>query len=188
MDTATFLQSLKEKMQKTLEVIKNDVNTVRTGRATPALVEHIKVSAYDGTAQMSVAEMGTISVADPKTMVIAPFDPSQIKAIEHAILEANTGINPVIDGHVIRLTIPSLTEERRQEYIKLAKAKIEGGKVMVRQIRHDAMSDVKKASEKEELNEDQQELLEKQIQDVVDKSMDSVDELWNKKEAELLQV
>jgi len=183
-----FTESVRQRMNKALEVIKTDVATIRTGRAHPAIVEHVMITAYDGTAQMRLAEMATISTSDARTILLTPFDPTQVAAIEKGILVANVGLTPVVDGQVLRLTIPSLTEERREEYIKLAKAKIEGGRVMVRQIRHDVMAEVKKKSEAEELNEDEKKHLEKEIQTITDMIMGEIDGLWMRKEEELRQV
>ena len=188
MDTNQLTAQTRDKMKKTLEVVRNDLGTIRTGRATPALVEHVVVNAYDGTAKMKLAEMATITTSDSRTLVVAPFDTTQTKAIEKAILEANIGLTPMVDGSIIRLTIPSLTEERREEFIKLAKAKIEGGRVMVRQIRHDMMAQLKRAKDAEEVNEDELTFTEKKIQDLTDELMVEIDTLWSKKEEELRQI
>lgn len=188
MDTTTLLGATKDKMRKTLEVVRHDLGTIRTGRATPALVENVVVNAYDGTAKMKLSEMATITASDSRTLVVSPFDTTQTKAIEKSILESNIGLTPMVDGNIIRLTVPSLTEERREEFIKLAKAKIEGGRVMVRQIRHDVMAQLKRAKDAEEVNEDERTFTEKKIQDLTDELMAEIDSLWSKKEEELRQI
>lgn len=185
---ATTLSQTKDKMQKAVDVTKEDLSTIRSGRATPSLVEHVVVSAYNGTAKMKIMELATITTMDSKTIVIAPYDTSIISELERGIMEANLGMTPIVDGEVIRLTIPPLTEERRKEYIKLAKAKIEAGKIMIRQIRQDMMQHLKKQEEEKEIDEDQKKLGEKQIQETTDHMVSELDQLGLKKEEELMQV
>lgn len=181
-------QETREKMHRAIEVIKTDLASVRTGRATPALVENISVSAYDGTTTMKLQELATITTSDSRTLIVTPFDSTQVPAIEKAIFEINIGLTPVVDGVLIRLTIPSLTEERRMEYLKLAKAKIEGGRIMIRQIRHDIMVEIKRRFADSELNEDEKTHLEKEIQMITDETMAEVEVLLEKKENELREI
>lgn len=188
MDIRQLAQTTTDKMHKALEVIKNDLATVRTGRATPSLIENVLISAYDGTAKMKLQEMATIMAADSRTLNVTPFDSTQLSAIERGIFEANVGLTPVVESNLIRLSIPTLTQERRQEYLKLAKAKVEAGRVMIRQIRHDVMSEIKRAYEADTLNEDASIHLEDEIQTITDHTMAELDVLWEKKEQELLQV
>lgn len=188
MDQSHFTDQTRANMSKALEVLKNDLSTIRTGRAAPALIEHVIISAYDGTAMMKMPEMATVTAQDNRTLVVTPFDGTQIRAIEKAITEANLGVNPTVDGQIIRISIPPLTEERREEYIKLAKVKIEGGRVMVRQVRHEAMNDIKKSLESAEINEDDKEHLEKEVQTITDKTISDIDALLLKKEEELRQL
>ncbi|MBI5620451.1 ribosome recycling factor [Candidatus Gottesmanbacteria bacterium] len=183
-----LLNSTRDRMKKAIEVTQNDLSSVRSGRATTALVDHIVIAAYGGTQRLKVTELSTITTMDAKTLVIAPFDPSIIGEIEKGIHEANAGLTPVIDGDIIRITIPSLSEERRQEYIKLARAKVEGGRIMIRQIRQDAMKDVKKFKGENQVSEDEQSHGEKQIQELTDEMIADLDGLLERKEAELLQV
>jgi len=183
-----ILSQTREKMKKALEVTTQDLATVRSGRATPALVENIFVSAYGGTAKMKLMELATITTMDAKTIVIQPYDPSVMNDIERGLQEANTGLTPIVDGEVIRITLPSLTEERRKEFIKLAHAKIEAGKIMVRQVRQDMLHDVKKEVDEKILNEDQKKLVEKQIQEITDKMVVELETMKQRKEAELTQI
>ncbi len=185
---ATIISQTKEKMQKAVDVTKEDLSTIRSGRATPSLVENVIVSAYNGTAKMKIMELATITTMDSKTIVIAPYDTSIISELERGIMEANLGMTPIVDGEVIRLTIPPLTEDRRKEYIKLAKAKIEAGKIMIRQIRQDMMQHLKKQEDEKEIDEDQKRLGEKQIQETTDHMVQELDLLGTKKEEELMQV
>lgn len=182
------LQAAREKMKKALEVSRNDIASIRSGRATPALVENIAIMAYGGSQKLRVMEMATITTMDPKTIVIAPYDPSTIAELEKGILEANTGLTPVVDKEIIRITIPPLSEERRIEYIKLAKTKLEAGKVMVRQIRGDAIRDLRKAEEAKTISEDERKHGEKLIQELTDELIAELSEMGTRKEAELLQV
>lgn len=174
-----------EQMKKVLEVIHADLSTVRAGRATPALVENIIVSAYGGSARLKVLELATIGTLDSQTLVITPFDGSIIGEIQKGIVEAGTGLNPVIDGQVIRISIPALSEERRQELIKMMKQKLENGKIMIRQVRHESMEEIKK---NEGLSEDEVERLEKEVQKITDDHMGQIDEMGKRREEELMQI
>jgi ribosome recycling factor len=178
-----ILNAAREKMKKALDVTRTDLTSIRSGRATPALIENIVIMAYGGTQRLRVQEMGTITTMDSKTLVISPYDISTIGEIEKGIMAASTGLTPVVDREIIRITIPLLSEERRLEYIKLAKAKLEGGKVMVRQIRGEAMKELKKL-----LSEDEQKHGERLVQELTDEMIAEIDTVGQKKEAELLQV
>lgn len=176
------------KMQKALEIIRADLQTIRTGRATPALVENIVVSVYGGTQKLRLMELGTITASDSRTLVIVPFDPSIIEEINKGLQVANLGLTPILDSEVIRISIPALSEERRLEYIKLAKQKLEMGRIMIRQIRHQAMEEIKKTLENKEISEDGQSRLEKNLQTLTDELMAEIDEITRLKEQELLQI
>lgn len=177
-----------QKMQKVLEVLKADLATVRTGRATPSLVENIVVNAYGGAQKLKVLELATIVASDNQTLVITPFDNSIIGEIQKGIQEANVGLNPVLDGAVIRISIPALSEERRQQLIHLMRQKLEGGRIQARQVRHEAMSEVKKQYNDKTISEDELVRLEKEIQKETDSIIGEIDNLGKKKEEELLQI
>lgn len=179
---------LKVKMQKILEVLKTDVSTVRTGRATPSLVENISVMVYGGTARMKLMEVATITTSDTHTIIITPFDNSIIGEIQKGIEVANVGLQPVIDGQIIRISIPQLSEERREQLIHLMKQKLENGRVMVRQVRQEGMQDVKKQFGEKIISEDDMVRLEKEVQKETDSMISQIDELGKKKEAELMQI
>lgn len=176
------------KMLKALEIIRGDLGTIRTGRATPALVENVVVAVYGGTQKLRIMELGTITTSDSRTIVIMPFDLSIIEEINKSLQVANLGLTPVLEGDVIRISIPALSEERRQEYLKLAKQKLEMGRIMIRQIRHAAMDEIKKTLEAKEISEDDQKRLEKNLQTLTDELMAEIDEIARKKEEELLQI
>lgn len=173
-------------LQKVLEVIRNDIATIRTGRATPALVENIVVKAYGGSAHMRVVELATIAATDTQTLVITPFDASIIQEIAKGIQETNVGLNPVVDGQVIRISLPPLSADRRQELIKAMKQKLENGKIMVRQVRHEKMDAIKKLHTDKTITEDEQGRLEKDVQKLVDETIETTESLGKKKEEELL--
>lgn len=183
-----ILNTAREKMKKALDVTRTDLTSIRSGRATPALVENIIIMAYGGTQRLRVQEMATIATMDSKTLVITPYDPSTIAEIEKGIMVGSTGLTPVVDREIIRITIPLLSEERRLEYIKLAKAKLESGRVMVRQIRGDAMRELKKAEEGKTISEDERKHGEKLVQELTDEMVAEIDTMGTRKEAELLQV
>jgi ribosome recycling factor len=182
------LESLKQKLGKVMEVIQNDMGTIRTGRANPSLVENIVISAYGGTAKLRVMELATIGVSDAATIVITPFDKATVNEIVKGIQEENIGLNPSTDGQVIRISLPPLSQERREEVIKLMKHKLLNGQVLVRQARHEGMDDVKKLAEEDGLSEDEKGRLEKEVQKLIDEAMSRIDSIGKQKEAELLQI
>jgi ribosome recycling factor len=178
-------QETKKKIDKVLDVLKGDLATIRTGRATPALVENVIINAYGGSAKLKVMELATIGTSDSKTLVITPFDPSIITEIQKGIEAANAGLTPVIDGQIIRISIPPLSQERREELIKAMKHKLENGRIMVRQVRHEAMENIKKAFEG---REDDIKRLEKEVQKLVDDTIATIEDYGKQKEQELLQI
>lgn len=181
-----ILNPLTVKMQKAIEIVRADLQTIRTGRATPQLIENMVISVYGGSSKMKLKELATITASDIRMLVISPFDPSVVNEIVKGIQEANVGYNPQSEGKLIRISIPPLTEERRNEYLKLAKAKGEGGRIMIRQIRHDGMHQLKKMEEADEIDEDNKKRLEKRIQELTDEFVAEVDALLERKEGELL--
>jgi len=177
---------LNEKMSKTIAVLKEDLNTVRAGRANPALLDKITVNYYGSPTPLK--NISNISVPDPRTLVISPFDPKSIGDIEKAINVANLGINPANDGRLIRLVIPQVTEERRKELTKLVKKMGEDCKVAVRNIRRDINEILKKQEKASDLTEDD---LKKELDDVQkksDKAIKDIDDIIAAKEKEILEV
>lgn len=175
-----------EKMLKTIEVVKANFASVRAGRANAGVLDRITVEYY-GT-PTSLNQVAAISSPDPRTLVIQPWDGSLLKAIEKAIQVSDLGINPQNDGRVIRLAFPQLTEERRKDLTKQVRKYGEEGKVAVRNIRRDAMDEIKKQVKKSEITEDDQKKLEKELQELTDKRCKDIDELTAKKETELMAV
>lgn len=179
-----LVSEARDKMAKVIDVMKNDLATVRTGRATPALVENIVIAAYGGTQRLKVVELAHVASLDPHTLTISPYDASIIGEIQKGIQEANVGLSPVIDGTLVRISIPPLSEERRKELVHLLLQKLEGGKIQVRQVRHDAMNDIKK----DDLPEDETSRMEKEIQKLTDETISEIEALGKKKEEELMQI
>ena len=175
-----------EKMQKTIEVVKSNFAAVRAGRANAGVLDRITVEYYGAPTPLN--QVANIGSPDPRTLTIQPYDMSLLKAIEKAIQTSDLGINPQNDGRVIRLAFPQLTEERRKELTKQVRKYGEEGKVALRNIRRDAMDDIKKKTKKSELTEDDQKKLEKELQDLTDKRCKDIDELTAKKEKELMAV
>lgn len=184
----TILSSAKTKMAKAIEIVKNDLSSLRSGRATPALIENISILAYGGAERLKLQEMATITTNEGRGLVITPYDPSAIDDIVKGISEARIGMNPVRDGEVVRITLPPLSEEQRKEYLKLANWKLEGGKIMVRQVRQDAMKELKRDLEAKLLSEDEEKVGEKKTQEMTDQTIREIEEMGKRKEEELMQV
>ena len=176
---------MRQKMDQAMELVEDDVATIRMGRAKPDLVENVMVPAYGGTQQLKVMEMAAIQATDSQTLVVNPWDKSVIGEIAKAINAANLGASAVIDGEIIRIQIPPMTEELRNEMVKLLTQKIENGKVMLRQVRHDKMTEIKKSFEAKELNEDEKFNMEKELQKMTDGFVEELEELEEKKKGEL---
>ena len=175
-----------EKMKKTIEVVKSDFASVRAGRANAAVLDKIQVSYY-GT-PTPIQQVASISTPDPRTLAIQPWDGSILRDIERAIQSSDLGINPQNDGRIIRLSFPQLTQERRVELTKQVRKYGENCKVAIRNIRRDAMEDIKKMTKKSELTEDDQKSLEKELQEITDKRCKEIDTLTAEKEKELMAV
>lgn len=180
--------SLNNKFQKVLDVLSSDISGIRTGRATPSLVENIICPAYGGTQMLRVLELASITAPDTQTLVISPWDKSIIGDIRKGILEANVGMNPSIDGEIIRISFPPLTTEDREKYVKILSQKLESAKVMARQVRADEMQEIKKKFENKELTEDDKKDEEKKLQDLTDSFVSKIDEMGEKKKQDLMQI
>ena len=183
-----FENQVKGNMQKVLDVIKVDLATVRTGRASPSLVENVVIHAYGGTQNLKVVELAQIAAQDPQTIVITPYDQSIIGEIHKGLMEGNIGLTPVIDGTIIRISIPLLTEERRQQLVGLVNQKLEGGKIQIRQVRHEAINEFKKQLSDKTISEDEMFHAEKEIQRLTDETIAELDTLGKKKEEELMAI
>ena len=181
-----FVKGYDAKMEKTIHSVQGDFASVRAGRANAQVLDRITVEYYGTPTPLN--QVAAIASPDPRQLTIQPWDASLLRAIEKAINTSDLGINPQNDGRVIRLSFPQLTEERRKDLTKQVKKYGEEGKVAVRNIRRDAMDEIKKAIKKSEITEDDQKKLEKDLQDLTDKRCKDIDELTAKKEKELMAV
>ena len=177
---------LDEKIAKSLDVLKEKLNSVRAGRANPALLDQVSVECYGSV--MPIKNISNISAPDPRTIIVSPFDPSTMKDIEKAILAANLGFNSSNDGKVIRLVVPPLTEERRKEITKTVKKMGEEDKVAIRNLRKNANDELKKEEKAGELTEDDLKSELEDVQKKIDKAIKSIDEIVAKKEKEIMEV
>ena len=182
----TGYEEFEGKMKRTLEVLMQQFDAVRAGRANPAVLDQIEVEYY-GT-PTPIQQIASVSVPDPRTLVIQPWDGSVLKGIEKAILASELGINPQNDGRVIRLVFPQLTEERRKELAKQVKKYGEEAKVAVRNIRRDAIEKFKKQQKASEITEDDYKNVEKEVQKLTDDYVKKVDDITDNKDKELLAI
>src|SRR5687767_15519217 len=181
-----FLEDAKRRMDRSIETTRNEFNSVRTGRASAALLDRITIDYYGTPTQLK--NMATIGVPEPRLLTVQPFDPTQIKAIEKAVQESDLGLTPSNDGKLIRLPIPQLTEERRKELVKVVRKYGEEGKVAVRNVRRDVMHHMKDLATKGDVGADEEHRGEERLQKLTDEHVKSIDELLKHKEAEILEV
>ena len=174
------------RMKKSIEVIKQDLAKIRTGRATPALLDHIIVDYYESS--VPVAQVATVGVADSRTLSIQPWEKNMIPVIEKAILESQLGLNPVTAGEVIRIPLPPLTEERRVEMTKLVRQEGESGKIAIRNIRRDAIHQNRGLLKEKEISADEEKGAEQELQQLTDQHIKVIDDIVSAKEAEVLEV
>jgi ribosome recycling factor len=173
-------------MKKSIEALTKELSSIRTGRASPALVEHIKVD-YFGV-PTPLIQLASISVPEPKTISIHPWDRTIINNIDKAILKSDLGLNPVNDGNNIRISIPALTEERRKDLIKVIHKRLEESRVTVRNIRREAVDELKTSEKNKEISQDQSIRASEQMQKLTDSYVDAVNRIGKDKEAEILEV
>lgn len=174
------------KMKKTLDTLKRELMTIRTGRASPALIEPLRVDYY-GTAT-PLQQIATIAAPEARLLTIKPFDPSTLPAIEKAILKSDLGLTPMNDGKIIRLAIPALTEERRRELSKVVHKHAEEARVALRNIRRDSLKDLEDMEKEKLISEDQHFKGKEMLQELIDKYTTKVDEVAKGKEAEIMEV
>jgi ribosome recycling factor len=181
-----FLGDAQQRMSKSVEATHEHFNSVRTGRATPALLDRIQIDYY-GT-PTPLKNLATISAPEPRMLTIQPFDPSSIKAIEKAILESDLGLTPSNDGKLVRLPIPQLTEERRKELVKLVRSMAEEGRVAVRNVRRDAIKHLEELVKKGDVGDDDERAAESRVQKITDEHIAKIEDLVKHKEAEIMEV
>ncbi len=181
-----IIENAEQSMQKTIEVVKREFASLRAGRATPALLDRINVDYY-GT-PTPISQLATISVPEPRLLVIQPWDKGSIGDIERAIMKSDLGITPASDGNVIRLAIPQLTEERRKELVKFVRKKGEEGKVAVRNIRRDTMDQLKSEQKNAGYSEDDLKRYQDEAQKLTDRYVKEVDSVVAEKEKEIMEI
>jgi ribosome recycling factor len=181
-----FLQDAQRRMDKSVEHTRTEFNTLRTGRASAALLDRIQVDYY-GTAT-PLKQLATINAPEPRLLTVQPFDPTSIKGIEKAIQESDLGLTPSNDGKLIRLPIPQLTEERRKELVKVARHIAEEGRVAVRGVRRDVMHHLKELVDNGEVGADEEHRGEERVQKLTDEHTKQIDEALKHKEAEIMEV
>lgn len=181
-----ILLEAEEKMIKTEEVVQHEFSGVRTGKASPSLVENIMVEVYGS--QMRMRELAGITTPEPRMLLIQPWDATTLHPIEKAIQKGNLGLNPAVDKKFIRIVLPELSQERRMEFIKVVKKMAEDGRVAIRHVRRDAMEALKKEGKAGGVAEDQVEVAEKEVQKLTDEYIGKIDKHLEAKEKEILTV
>ncbi|HEX4747495.1 MAG TPA: ribosome recycling factor [Gaiellaceae bacterium] len=181
-----FLADAKRRMDKSIESTHHEFNSIRTGRASPALLDRITIDYY-GT-PTPLKSLASISTPEARLLVVQPFDPGAIKNIERAIQESDLGLTPSNDGKVIRLPIPALTEERRKDLVKVVRRVAEDGKVAVRNVRRDVMQHLKDLVVNGDVGDDEERRAEQQVQKITDDHTKTIDDLLKAKEAEIMEV
>jgi len=184
--TQAILVDAEERMKRALEASRRELSGIRTGKASPALLDTVKVEAYGQT--MSLKEVGQVSAPEPRLLVVQPWDKALIKAVSRAIQLADLGLNPTDDGAVVRIPIPTLTEDRRKDMVKLVAKLTEEGRVHVRQVRHDVNKDIKHRQDEGAISEDDAKRLVAEVQKLTDRYVALLDELLKKKTAEVMEV
>lgn len=184
--TAAIEEDIKKKMKKTIDLLIQELAKLRTGRASPALLDGIKVEYYGN--QVPINQVAAISIPEPKMIVIQPWDKNVLPEIEKAIYKSQTGLVPNNDGNLIRIPIPLLTEERRRDLIKLVHKLGEETKVAVRNVRRDANEAIKKQEKDKKISEDESRQLTNRIQKITDENTKSIDDILKKKEKEVMEI
>ena len=183
---SSIIKQTEDKMKKSLSALEDEFNTLRTGRASPALFDKVRVEYYGNPTPIN--QVATISVPEARLVVIQPWDKSIIGDIEKAIQKSELSVNPSNDGKVIRISIPPLTEERRKEFVKIAKNMAEQSRVSIRNVRRDANDELKKSQKDGDLSEDELKRAEDEVQKLTDTFVDQVNSMLDEKEKEILEV
>jgi ribosome recycling factor len=181
-----LIQDATTRMHKSVEATQTEFATLRTGRASPALLDRVQIDYYGQKTPLK--QLATVNAPEPRMLTIQPFDPNSVSAIERAIQESDLGLTPSNDGKLIRLPIPQLTEERRKELVKVVRQMAEDGRVAVRNVRRDVMHHLKELVDKSEVGSDEERRAEERVQKLTDENTHQIDELLKKKEAEILEV
>jgi ribosome recycling factor len=181
-----LIQDATRRMDKSVDAAQTEFATLRTGRASPALLDRIQIDYYGQKTPLK--QLATIGAPESRLITVQPFDPNSLQAIERAIQESDLGLTPSNDGKIIRLPIPQLTEERRQELVKVVRGMAEDGRVAVRNVRRDVIHHLKELVDKGEVGKDEEHRAEERVQKLTDEHTKKIDELLQRKEAEILEV
>jgi len=181
-----LMDELRGRMTKSVEALQEDLLGIRTGRASPALVERLQVEYYGTPTPLN--QMASIAVPEPRLLVIRPWDPSALNDIERAIQKSDLGLTPMNDGKLIRLNIPRLTEERRRELVKLVARRVEEGRVAIRNLRRDALKDLQEFEKEKMISEDDFFHAKEQVQELTDEFIARIDEIGKRKEDEVMEI
>ncbi len=184
--THEIVKDADARMQKSVEATRDELSKIRTGKASPNLLDPVRVDAYGSS--MPLNQVASVSTPDARLITVQPWDKSLIGEIEKAILKADLGLNPANDGQLIRIPIPPLNEERRQEYVKICKKITEDGRIAIRNIRRDANDHLKKMEKNHEMSEDEAHTYLDEIQKITDKHIKELDDILKHKEAEIMEV
>lgn len=180
------LSNAESKMKKAIDALRQHLSSIRTGRASPALVEHMPIEAYG--VEMPLNQLANISVPEPRMLVIQPYDKGTMRAIEKAIQTSDLGLNPNNDGQVIRLIIPALTEQRRKDLVKMVKKEVEEQKISLRNVRRDALGELKKLEGDKQISEDEQRRAQDKLEQLTGQYSRELDTVGHSKEAEVMEV
>lgn len=183
---AELMKEAEQRMQMTLDVLEEDLTAIRTGRASPALVEKLPVEYYGST--LPLIQLATISVPESRQLLIKPFDLTSLKAIEKAILASGLGLTPNNDGRSIRLNLPVLTEERRRELVKVVNARLEECRVAVRNIRREVIKNLRELEKEKEISEDEEKQAEDELQELTNLMIEKIEQIGERKEKEILEI
>ncbi len=184
--TDDILLDAEDRMDKTIDALKRELSGIRTGRAAPGLIEHLDVEYYGTPTPLN--QLAGISAPEPRLLVVQPWDRGSLGIIEKAIRSSDLGLNPTNDGQLIRIAIPALTEERRKALVRVVRSKVEDDKVALRNIRRDAVSQIKDLMKEKEISEDDERRGEQQIQELTDRFVSEADKIGKQKEDEVLEV
>lgn len=180
------LDELRQRMSKSVEVLQDDLLGIRTGRASPGLVEKLPVEYYGSITPLN--QVAGIAVPEPRLLVIRPWDPSALSAIERAILKSDLGLTPMNDGKLIRLSIPRLTEERRRELVRVVARRVEDARIAIRNLRRDALKDLQDFEKEKMISEDDFFRGKDEVQDLTNEFIETIDEIGKRKEEEVMEI
>ncbi len=180
------LEEAQEKMSKAEEALRHELATIRTGRASPALLERLHVEYYGVSTPLN--QVANISAPEPRLLIVNPWEQRMLSVIEKAILKSDLGLNPINDGHVLRLVIPPLTEERRRELVRLVGKRVEEGRVAVRNVRRDTLNELRQLEKDKEISEDELKRAQERLQETTDQYIERIDEIGVRKQAEIMEI